>query len=400
MKILVLNSGSSSVKYQLFDMEQETVVAKGLVERIGLEEAFLHHQPNGKEKLSFQRDIPDHSVAIKMVLDALVSKEHGVLGSIEEIDAVGHRLVHGGSEFARSVLIDDKVIETVKRLYDLAPLHNPPSIKGVEACQAALPKVPQVAVFDTAFHQTMPAYAYLYGLPYELYEKYGIRRYGFHGTSHKYVAERGAELLGRPLDSLKIITCHLGNGASITAIKEGQSIDTSMGFTPLEGLTMGTRCGIIDPAIVTFLMEKEGLDSEALNELMNKKSGVLGISGVSSDFRDLEQKAREGHERSQLAIDVFAYEVKKYIGAYVAALGGLDLVVFTAGLGENSPEMREAICNGLDYLGITIERDKNQVRGKEAEISAEGSRVKVFVIPTNEELMIAKDTQQIASAIN
>ena len=399
MKVLVLNSGSSSVKYQLFDMQQETVLAKGLVERIGLEGAVLNHQPGGGEKLSFQRDIPDHSVAIKMVLDALVNSEHGVLESIEEINAVGHRLVHGGNEFSNSVLIDEKVIETVKKLYDLAPLHNPPGIKGIEACQAALPEVPQVAVFDTAFHQTMPPYAYLYGLPYELYEKYAIRRYGFHGTSHKYVAQRGAELMGRSLSSLKIVTCHLGNGASITAVDGGRSVDTSMGFTPLEGLTMGTRCGIIDPAIVTFLMEKEGLDSDGLNELMNKKSGVLGISGVSSDFRDLEQKAREGHERSQLALDVFAYEVKKYIGAYAAALGGLDLVVFTAGLGENSPEMREAVCNGLEFLGITIDKDKNQVRGKEKEISAEGSRVKVFVIPTNEELMIAKDTREIAADI-
>jgi acetate kinase len=396
MKVLVLNSGSSSVKYQLFDMEQEKVLAKGLVERIGLEGAVLNHQPGGGEKLSFERDIPDHSVAIKMVLDALVHSEHGVLGSIEEINAVGHRLVHGGSEFSNSVLIDHKVIETVKKLYDLAPLHNPPGIKGIEACQAALPEVPQVAVFDTAFHQTMPPHAYLYGLPYELYEKYAIRRYGFHGTSHKYVAQRGAELIGRSLSSLKVVTCHLGNGASITAVNGGRSVDTSMGFTPLEGLTMGTRCGIIDPAIVTFLMEKEGLDSDGLNQLMNKKSGVLGISGVSSDFRDLEQKAREGHERSQLALDIFAYEVKKYIGAYAAALGGLDLVVFTAGLGENSPEMREAVCNGLEYLGITIDKDKNQVRGKETEISAEGSRVKVFVIPTNEELMIAKDTREIA----
>ncbi|NLC77436.1 MAG: acetate kinase [Clostridia bacterium] len=398
MKILVLNSGSSSVKYQLFDMQQEMVLAKGLVERIGLEGAVLNHQKDG-EKRSFQMDIPDHSTAIKMVLDFLVDNEHGVLGNIDEINAVGHRLVHGGSEFARSVLIDSKVLETVKKLYELAPLHNPPAVKGIEACLAILPGVPQVAVFDTAFHQTMPPYAYLYGLPYELYEKYGIRRYGFHGTSHKYVAQRGAELLGRSLKELKIITCHLGNGASIAAVNGGRSVDTSMGFTPLEGLTMGTRCGIIDPAIVTFLMEKEGLDVDDLNELMNKKSGVLGISGVSSDFRDLEQKAREGHQRSQLALDVFAYDVKKYIGAYVAALGGLDLLVFTAGLGENSPEMREAVCSGLEYLGIIIDRDKNQARGKETEISTGNSKVKVFVIPTNEELMIAKDTQEIAADV-
>lgn len=395
MKILVLNCGSSSVKYQLFNMEQETVLAKGLVERIGLEQAVLNHQPQGKEKMVFQENIPDHSTAIKMVLDALVSPQHGVLQSIDEIQAVGHRTVHGGSEFAQSVLIDEKTMATLKKLYDLAPLHNPPAVKGIEACQKILPKVPQVAVFDTAFHQTMPTCAYLYSLPYELYEKYGIRRYGFHGTSHKYVAHRGAEFIGRPLTELKTITCHLGNGASITAIQQGKSVDTSMGFTPLEGLTMGTRCGDIDPAIVTFLMEKEKLDSDGLNELMNKKSGVLGISGVSSDFRDLEQAAAQGHKRAQLALDKFAYEVKKYIGAYAAVLGGLDMLVFTAGLGENSPEMREAVLSGLEYLGIAIDPHKNKVRGREAEISTPTSKVKVLVIPTNEELMIARDTKEI-----
>lgn len=395
MKILVLNCGSSSVKYQLFNMEQETVLAKGLVERIGLEQAVLNHQPQGKGKMVFQENIPDHSTAIKLVLDALINPQHGVLQSIDEIEAVGHRTVHGGSEFAQSVLIDEKTMETLKRLYDLAPLHNPPAVKGIEACRQILPKVPQVAVFDTAFHQTMPPCAYLYSLPYELYEKYGIRRYGFHGTSHKYVAHRGAELIGRPLTELKTITCHLGNGASITAIAQGKSIDTSMGFTPLEGLTMGTRCGDIDPAIVTFLMEKEGLDVGGINELMNKKSGVLGISGVSSDFRDLEQAAAQGHKRAQLALDRFAYEVKKYIGAYVAALGGLDMLIFTAGLGENSPEMREAVLSGLEYLGIEIDHHKNQIRGQEREISKETSKVKVLVVPTNEELMIARDTKEI-----
>ncbi|HHY61342.1 MAG TPA: acetate kinase [Clostridia bacterium] len=400
MKILVLNCGSSSVKYQLFDMEQETVIAKGLVERIGLDQAVLNHQPQGKEKMVFQEEIPDHSTAIRLVLDALVHPEYGVLTSIEEIQAVGHRTVHGGSEFAQSVLIDEKIMGTLKKLYDLAPLHNPPAVKGIEACQRILPQVPQVAVFDTAFHQTMPPHAYLYSLPYELYEKYGIRRYGFHGTSHKYVAQRGAEFLGRPLAELKIITCHLGNGASVTAIDGGKSIDTSMGFTPLEGLTMGTRCGDIDPAIVTFLMEKENLDSDRLNTLMNKKSGVLGISGVSSDFRDLEQAAAQGHKRAKLALDRFAYVVKKYIGAYMAALGGLDLLIFTAGLGENSASMRAAICRGLECFGIVLDEEKNQTRGQVREISHESSRVKVLVVPTNEELMIARDTKEIVERID
>ncbi|HHW07981.1 MAG TPA: acetate kinase [Clostridia bacterium] len=400
MKILVLNCGSSSVKYQLFDLEQEAVIAKGLVERIGLAQAVLNHQPQGRDKMVFQEEIPDHSTAIKLVLDALVHPEYGVLASIDEIEAVGHRTVHGGSEFAQSVLIDDEIMATLKRLYDLAPLHNPPAVKGIEACQRILPTVPQVAVFDTAFHQTMPPHAYLYSLPYELYEKYGIRRYGFHGTSHKYVARKGAEFLGRSVDELKIVTCHLGNGASVTAIDRGKSIDTSMGFTPLEGLTMGTRCGDMDPAIVTFLMEKEKLSSSGLNELMNKKSGVLGISGVSSDFRDLEQAAGQGHERAKLALDRFAYVVKKYIGAYMAALGGLDLLVFTAGLGENSATMRAAICQGLECFGIVIDEEKNQVRGQIAEISHETSRVKVLVVPTNEELMIARETQEIVERID
>lgn len=400
MKILVLNCGSSSVKYQLFDLEQEAVIAKGLVERIGLAQAVLNHQPQGRDKMVFQEEIPDHSTAIKLVLDALVHPEYGVLASIDEIEAVGHRTVHGGSEFAQSVLIDDEIMATLKRLYDLAPLHNPPAVKGIEACQRILPTVPQVAVFDTAFHQTMPPHAYLYSLPYELYEKYGIRRYGFHGTSHKYVARKGAEFLGRSVDELKIVTCHLGNGASVTAIDRGKSIDTSMGFTPLEGLTMGTRCGDMDPAIVTFLMEKEKLSSSGLNELMNKKSGVLGISGVSSDFRDLEQAAGQGHERAKLALDRFAYVVKKYIGAYMAALGGLDLLIFTAGLGENSATMRAAICQGLECFGIVIDEEKNQVRGQIAEISHETSRVKVLVVPTNEELMIARETQEIVERID
>lgn len=395
MKILVINSGSSSIKYQLFDMNDESVLAKGLVERIGIPNSVLNHQVTGSEKKVFVQDIQDHEQAVKMVLDALVNKEYGVLDNIAEIDAVGHRAVHGGDEFSKSTLIDQKVKDILERLSDIAPLHNPPGIRGIEACEQVLPGVPQVSVFDTAFHQTMAPHVYMYSIPYELYEKYGIRRYGFHGTSHKFVSLRAAELLNKPIEETKIITCHLGNGASLTAIDGGKSIDTSMGFTPLEGLTMGTRCGDIDPAIVTFLMKKEDLSREGIDRLLNRKSGVLGISGVSSDFRDIEEEAAKGNDRAQLALDIFVYNVKKYLGFYVAALNGLDALVFTAGLGENSAEMREAICSNLDYLGIEIDPIKNKVRGKEAEISADNSRAKIFVIPTNEELMIARETKEI-----
>lgn len=397
MKVLVLNCGSSSLKYQLFNMEDESVLAKGLVERIGLDGAVLTHRPSNKDKKVIMDEIPNHAVAIQMVLDALVNPDYGVIESMQEINAVGHRVAHGGSVFSQSTLIDAKAKEAIKSLFNIAPLHNPPAYLGIEAAEKVLPGVPMVAVFDTSFHQTMPPEAYMYSLPYELYEKYGLRKYGFHGTSHKYVAQRAAELIGKPIEELKIITCHLGNGASITAVDGGKSIDTSMGFTPLEGLTMGTRCGDLDPAIVTFLEEQEGLSFKEVNELLNKKSGVLGISGVSSDFRDIEEAAKQGNKRAQLALDVFAHDVKKYIGSYAAILNGLDILVFTAGLGENSIEMREKICQNMDFLGIKLEPEKNKVRGEEVEVQADDSRVRIMVIPTNEELVIARDTLEIVN---
>ena len=399
MKVLVVNCGSSSIKYQLIDMKDESVLAKGLVERIGIEGSVLTHQPAGKDKVVLNADIKNHSIGIKMVLDALVDPNHGVIKSLEEVSAVGHRVVHGGEKFADSVLITDDVMKQVEICSDMAPLHNPPNILGINACSELMPNVPQVAVFDTAFHQTMPKYAYLYGLPYEMYEKYGLRRYGFHGISHKYVSQRVAEIMGKQISTLRIITCHLGNGASVAAVKFGKCVDTSMGFTPLEGLVMGTRSGAIDPAIVPFLMRKEDMTAKQVDRYLNKKSGVLGISGVSSDFRDIEEAANKGNERSQLALDVFAYEVKKYIGSYTAVMGGVDVIVYTAGLGENSITMRALICNGLEYLGTRIDSQKNNVRGKEQEISADGAKVKIFVIPTNEELMIARDTNTICSSL-
>ena len=395
MKVLVINCGSSSLKYQLFDMEQETVMVKGLVERIGLEGAQLNHQPKGKEKHVQMTDISDHKEAIELVIEALLSSEHGVLDKIEEIEAVGHRVAHGGDVFSASTLVDFQVKEEIRKLIELAPLHNPPNLLGIEAAEKLLPGAPQVAAFDTAFHQTIPSKAYMYSLPYELYEKYGIRKYGFHGTSHLYVGQRAAEMIGMDFPQLKIITCHLGNGASVTAIGNGQSQETSMGFTPLEGLTMGTRCGDLDPAIVPFIMEKENLGTEEINQMLNKKSGVLGLSGVSSDFRDIEESAAQGNDRAKLALDVFVQDVKKYIGAYIATLNGLDALVFTAGLGENSKEIRAAICQDMDYLGITIDPEKNNVRGKEADISTKDSSVKVLVVPTNEELVIARDTKRL-----
>lgn len=395
MKVLVVNCGSSSLKYQLFDMSDESVLAKGLVERIGLEGSILTHQPSGLDKVKLDADIKDHSTAIKMVLDALMDAKHGVIKSMKEIVAVGHRVVHAGERFADSVLITPAVMRALEECTELAPLHNPPNIMGINACTDLMPGVPQVGVFDTAFHQTMPKHAFLYGLPYEAYEKYGVRRYGFHGTSHKYVSQQAADMLDEHMTNLRIITCHLGNGASIAAIKHGKSIDTSMGFTPLEGLVMGTRCGEIDPAIIPFLMKKEGMTPEQIDSYLNKKSGVLGLSGVSSDFRDIEDAANEGNERAQLALDVFAYKVRKYIGSYVAAMGGVDAIVFTAGLGENSVTMRDHVCNGLEYLGTRIDPVKNNVRGKAQEISVDGAKVKIYVIPTNEELVIARDTKEI-----
>ncbi len=392
MKVLVINCGSSSLKYQLFDMDDKSVLAKGLVERIGLEEGTLKHTPAGKDKVEISEKIPNHKVAVKMMLDALLDENHGVLKSISEISAVGHRVVHGGEKFSGSVKINDEVMEILKECVDIAPLHNPPNIIGIEAAKELLPDVPMVGVFDTAFHQTMPKYAYMYGLPYELYEKYGIRRYGFHGTSHRFVSAEAAKMLDKPIEELKMVTLHLGNGSSITAVENGKSIDNSMGFTPLEGILMGTRCGNIDPAIVPFIMEKEGLSSEEINNYLNKKCGVYGVSGVSSDFRDLEEAAENGNSRAQLALEIFAYQAKKFIGSYAAAMNGLDAIVFTGGIGENSSTVRKMICENMEFFGIKIDEEKNKVRGKKADISAEDAKTKVLVIPTNEELMIALDT--------
>lgn len=399
MIVFVVNCGSSSIKYQLIDMENEKVLAKGLVERIGMEGSTLKHTPAGKYTIDIKEEIPDHKIGIRMAIAALTNKEYGVIEDMSEIDAVGHRVVHGGERFTDSVLITGDVLHGIEACCEIAPLHNPPNLYGINACMELMHGTPQVAVFDTAFHQTMPKVAYLYGLPYELYVKYGLRRYGFHGTSHKYVALRAAELMHEHMSDLRIITCHLGNGASIAAIKYGKSIDTSMGYTPLEGLIMGTRSGEIDPAIIPFLMEKEKMNAQQIDEYLNRRSGILGISGLSSDFRDLESAANRGDERSQLAIDVFAYKVKKYIGGYVAAMGGVDAIVFTAGLGENSPFMRDKICNGLEYLGTRVDPDLNKIRGKEREISVRRARVKIFVIPTNEELVIARDTYNICRRI-
>lgn len=399
MIIFVVNCGSSSIKYQLLNMNGEQVLAKGLIERIGMEGSVLKHTPTGKYTVDISAEIPDHSVGIQMALDALTNEEYGVIDSMDEIDAVGHRVVHGGERFTDSVLISDDVLNGIEACAEIAPLHNPPNLYGIKACMRLMYNTPQVAVFDTAFHQTMPKVAYLYGLPYEMYVKYGLRRYGFHGTSHKYVAQQAAEMMGEHMSDLRFITCHLGNGASIAAIKYGKSIDTSMGYTPLEGLVMGTRSGEIDPAIIPFLMEKENMNAQQIDDYLNRRSGILGISGLSSDFRDLESAANRGDERSQLAIDIFAYKVKKYIGGYVAAMGGVDAIIFTAGLGENSPFMRDKICNGLEYLGTRIDLELNKLRGKQMEISIKRARVKIFVIPTNEELVIARDTLNICRRI-
>ncbi|MGP1488020.1 MAG: acetate kinase [Peptoanaerobacter stomatis] len=392
MNILVINCGSSSLKYQFIDMKDESVLAKGLVERIGIEGSVLKHERTGMDKETIKQSIPDHNVALKLVIDALMNEKYGAIKDLSEINAVGHRVVHGGEAFACSVVIDEKVKKSLEDCIDLAPLHNPPNLVGINACEKILPNVPMVAVFDTAFHQTMPASSYLYALPYEYYTKHKIRRYGFHGTSHLYVSRRAADMLGKKPEDVNIITCHLGNGASITAVEKGKSIDTSMGFTPLEGLIMGTRTGDMDPAIVTFLMEKEKLSAKDVDSIMNKKSGVLGLSGVSSDFRDIEQEAEKGNERAQIALDCFHNRVKKYIGAYMAELGHVDAIVFTAGLGENSAESREEICKGMEFLGIELDTEENKVRGKEKIVSKESSKIKIMVIPTNEELVIARDT--------
>ncbi|MDR2179056.1 MAG: acetate kinase [Synergistaceae bacterium] len=395
MKILVINCGSSSLKYQLFDMNGEKVLAKGLVERIGIEGSRIKHTKTGLEAVTEETPIPDHKAGIKLVLEALLDKKHGVLSSLSELNAVGHRVVHAGEKFATSVKLDTKVMDALKECIPLAPLHNPANIMGIEAVSEALPKVPQVGVFDTAFHQTMPNTAFIYALPYGYYEKYGVRRYGFHGTSHYYVAHRAAEILGRPVEKLKIVTCHLGNGSSITAVDGGKSVDTSMGFTPLAGVPMGTRCGDIDPALVGFIAETEKLSFEDVDFLLNKKSGMLGLSGVSSDLRDIEEAAERGEPRSKLALQALAYGIKKYIGAYAAAMGGIDAVVFTAGIGENSVAVRAAACEGLEFMGIELDNARNAIRSKEAVVSTDSAKVKILVIPTDEELVIARDTKRL-----
>lgn len=396
MKVLVINCGSSSLKYQLIDMVNEEALAQGLVERIGIEGSVLTQKVEGKDKYIVKEQMKDHKDAIRLVLAALVDENNGVIKSMDEISAVGHRVVHGGEKYKESVVINDEVKANIEECFKLAPLHNPANMIGIKACEELMPNTPMVAVFDTAFHGTMPEDAYLYALPYELYEKHGIRKYGFHGTSHKYVSQTCAEVMGRDIKDLKIITCHLGNGASLCAVKNGVSVDTSMGFTPLEGLAMGTRCGNIDPAIVTFLMKEEGLSVDEVNDLLNKKSGVLGISGISSDFRDIEDAAfNKDDRRAKLALKIFEYKIRTTIGAYAAAMGGVDAIVFTAGVGENGPETREKCLEGLEFLGVEIDREANNVRGKVREISKAGCKVKAFVIPTNEELVIARDTLEL-----
>ncbi len=393
-KIIAINAGSSSLKFQLFDMPSETVITKGLVERIGLNDAVFNISYN-EEKQTDVTDIPDHGVAVKILLNKLI--DLGVVKSFDEITGIGHRVVHGGEEFSDSVVITDEVLAKLDELSELAPLHNPANVVGIKAFKEILPNVPAVAVFDTAFHQTMPEKSYLYSLPYEYYEKYGIRKYGFHGTSHKYVSERAAELLGRPVEELRLISCHLGNGASIAAIEGGKSIDTSMGFTPLAGVAMGTRSGNIDPALIPFIMEKTGKSADEVLDVLNKKSGILGVSGFSSDLRDIESAAKEGNERAQLALDVFASRIHKYIGSYAARMYGVDAIIFTAGIGENSTEIRARVLRGLEFMGVYWDPTLNQVRGKEAFINYPHSPVKVIIIPTNEEVMIARDVLRLAN---
>ena len=396
MKILVINAGSSSLKYQLIDMESKKVMAKGLCERIGIDGSRLNHTPAGGDKVVIEKPMPTHAEAIRMVIDALTDKAHGVISSMSEIGAVGHRVVHGGEKFSGSVVITEEVKKGVNECVPLAPLHNPANIIGIEACEKVMPGVKQVGVFDTAFHQTMPEEAYLYGIPYEYYEKYKIRRYGFHGTSHNYVSGKAAQMLGKDIKDLKIITCHLGNGSSVAAVKNGKVIDTTMGLTPLAGVLMGTRSGDIDPAIVTFLMENEKLGIDEMNTVLNKKSGVFGVSGVSSDFRDLSKAAEEGNKRAEAALKMFSYGIKKYIGSYAAAMGGVDAVVFTAGVGENDSQTRKDVTSGLEFMGIKIDSEKNKLRGQAVDISAEGATVKTLVIPTDEEMMIALETERLA----
>ncbi|GHT56409.1 acetate kinase [Bacteroidia bacterium] len=393
MKVLVLNCGSSSIKYKLMDMDTKAIMAQGGVEKIGLTGSFLKITLPDGEKVILEGEILEHQTGIEYILGVITSKKYGCIRSLDEIDAVGHRLVHGGEKFNSSVLITDEVIRKIIECIDLAPLHNPPNLMGIYAVKELLPKVPQVGVFDTAFHQTMPDYAYLYGLPYSLYEKYAIRRYGFHGTSHRYVSAKVCEFLQVPYEQQKIITCHIGNGASISAIKDGKSVDTSMGMTPVEGLLMGTRCGDVDAGVLTYIMEKENVGSQAISTIVNKYGGVLGVSGVSSDMRELEAAIQTGNERAMLALTMYNYRIKKYVGAYAAALGGFDILVFTGGVGENQWTTREAVCENMEFMGIQLDKEKNKnVRGVEAVVTTDDSPVKVVVIPTDEELMIAQDT--------
>ena len=394
MKVLVLNCGSSSLKYQLIDMETEHVMAKGNVEKVGMDDSFLTHKVNG-EKHKIEQKIPNHEEGIKLVIEQLLNPEYGVIKSLDEIDAIGHRIVHGGEKITSSVLITDEVIKGIEDATIFAPLHNPADIQGIYACQKALPGKPNVGVFDTAFHQTLPKKAYMYAIPYEYYDKYKVRKYGFHGTSHRFVSKRVAEVMNKPIEDLKILVCHLGQGASLCAVEGGKSIETTMGLTPLAGLPMGTRSGDVDPSIITFLMEKEGLTPSEMETILNKKSGKLGVSGVSNDDRDIEAAAEKGDERAQLAIEIFNYQVAGYIGKLIAQMKGVDVIAFTAGIGENGIEARKDICEYLEFFGVKIDEEKNNCRGEEVEISTDDSKVKVYVIPTNEELMIARDTRDI-----
>ena len=396
MKVLVLNCGSSSIKYKLYDMTTKEVMAQGGIEKLGLPDSFLKFTLADGSKKVIEKNMPEHTVGVELILEVLTNAEYGCIKSLEEIDAVGHRLVHGGEKFNTSVVITPEVIKQMEACTELAPLHNPANLKGVAAITKILPNVPQVGVFDTAFHQTMPAHAYMYALPYEYYEKYGVRRYGFHGTSHRYVSRRACEFLGLDYENTKVITAHIGGGGSITAVKNGKSIDTSMGLTPVEGLVMGTRCGDVDLGAITFLMEKEGLAAAGVNAVINKKSGVMGVSGVSSDMRDIEAAIAAGNERAKLALDMFEYRLLKYIGAYTAALNGVDVLVFTGGIGENQMQTRDFICRGLEYLGVKYNAELNaKSRGEEIEISTPDSKVRVVVIPTDEELTIASDTMAL-----
>ena len=400
MKILVLNCGSSSIKYQLFDIESKEVIAKGGIEKIGLEGSFIKFTlPNG-EKETITTAIPEHTTGVRLIIDLLTSDKYGVVKSIEEIDAVGHRMVHGGEKFSASTLLTPEVLETFEACNDLAPLHNPANLKGVNAVKEVAPDMPQVGVFDTAFHQTMPDYAYMYAVPYELYEKYGVRRYGFHGTSHRYITKRALEMLGIPAEGSKIITCHIGNGGSCAAVKDGKSIDTSMGLTPLAGLMMGTRSGDIDPGAIPFIMDKMGLDAQGISDLLNKKSGVLGISGVSSDMREVKAAAEAGNKRAELANTMYYYRIKKYIGEYAAAMGGVDVIIFAGGVGENQADCRATVLEGLEFMGVELDKEVNaRTRGEEAILSTPTSKVKVLLIPTDEELMIASDTYEIVKGM-